>query len=538
MESLILEATAEDRGPTQEGDKQQQLVLDFGDEHEKRQLDAEKKHWNRRLAELPREQETEPSANSRTLRGEGPAHRAGGPRLSLAHQRMSDTHLIRAHQAWLGFLQQLGLVVRPARSGGRAGHSRNERDRQPTQARRCPAPGRRARTRGFCRLPKVRDRLPRLGRSTALVYPDRTCRIPSTSSSPTSTRRCDPPTPSETQSRPTRARGCFSYRGAPDVDLDKPRECAGRKQWHASPQARFERLLRETGVPIGLLSNGTHPAPRLRPAGRVHRPPDVPGGRYAGTSGRPIVAALHMLLSAASASSPAPSPRSSACPPSSGQPQVPERRLDELAEQVLDALWELLRGFQAANEATKGELLQEILEKDPQDVYGGSPRHAHAARLRPLRRGPRTDASRTRSTRRTTPSAASSSACATTHAAYPDTMDQRYGAWAQLLTLFRLIHDGGAHGDFKLPPRHGRLFNPDTWDFLEGRPYGDELDRRKVHRAAAGAGRRRLPRPREPDLSSTASASATARSTSEQIGSVYEAMMGFELREAEGPSIA
>lgn len=32
-------------------------------------------------------------------------------------------------------------------------------------------------------------------------------------------------------------------------------------------------------------------------------------------------------------------------------------------------------------------------------------------------------------------------------ARYPDTMDARYGAWAQLLVLFRLIHDGGGHRD-------------------------------------------------------------------------------------------
>ena len=29
-------------------------------------------------------------------------------------------------------------------------------------------------------------------------------------------------------------------------------------------------------------------------------------------------------------------------------------------------------------------------------------------------------------------------------ARYPDTMDQRYGAWAQLLALFRMVHDGAA----------------------------------------------------------------------------------------------
>ena len=42
-----------------------------------------------------------------------------------------------------------------------------------------------------------------------------------------------------------------------------------------------------------------------------------------------------------------------------------------LAEQVLAALNELLRGFQAANEATKNELLGEVLASDPNHVYGG-----------------------------------------------------------------------------------------------------------------------------------------------------------------------
>ena len=55
---------------------------------------------------------------------------------------------------------------------------------------------------------------------------------------------------------------------------------------------------------------------------------------------------------------------------------------------------------------------------------------------------------------------------------YPDTMDQRYGAWAQLLTLFRLIHDGGRHGAMRLPARQGYLFDPDRYPFLEGRVLG------------------------------------------------------------------
>jgi len=43
----------------------------------------------------------------------------------------------------------------------------------------------------------------------------------------------------------------------------------------------------------------------------------------------------------------------------------------QLAQQVLGALYELLRGFQAADEATKGQLLKEVLEKEPSKVYAG-----------------------------------------------------------------------------------------------------------------------------------------------------------------------
>ena len=41
-------------------------------------------------------------------------------------------------------------------------------------------------------------------------------------------------------------------------------------------------------------------------------------------------------------------------------------------------------------------------------------------------------------------------------------MDRRYGAWARLLALFRLIHKGGGHGSFRFIARKGRLFDPDA----------------------------------------------------------------------------
>src|SRR5207247_2282028 len=44
-------------------------------------------------------------------------------------------------------------------------------------------------------------------------------------------------------------------------------------------------------------------------------------------------------------------------------------RMERLAAQVLHALYELLRGFQAAHDASKGELLPQPLAEHPDEVY-------------------------------------------------------------------------------------------------------------------------------------------------------------------------
>ena len=123
------------------------------------------------------------------------------------------------------------------------------------------------------------------------------------------------------------------------------------------------------------------------------------------------------------------------------------------------------------------------------------------------------------------------------HGLYPDTMDQRYGAWGRLLSLFRLIHDGGGHGDFRVPARHGQLFNPDEYPFLEGRPQrvgrvmGESIE---VPRVSDGCIYRVL----EKLLILKGERLSYRALDVEQIGSVYEAMMGFELERAFGRSIA
>ncbi len=78
------------------------------------------------------------------------------------------------------------------------------------------------------------------------------------------------------------------------VDLDKP-VAGGERSWHASPARKFERLLRETGVPIGLLFNGT----KFR---LIYAPPKensgaltFPVGAMTEVSGRLILGAFQLL---------------------------------------------------------------------------------------------------------------------------------------------------------------------------------------------------------------------------------------------------
>ena len=116
-------------------------------------------------------------------------------------------------------------------------------------------------------------------------------------------------------------------------------------------------------------------------------------------------------------------------------------------------------------------------------------------------------------------------------------MDDREGALAQLLVLFRMIHDGAGSGVMHLPKRYGVLFDPDRFPFLEGRPVGVA---RQIHE--------RVETPRVPDstvyrafeklLVLDGERISYRALDVEQIGSVYETMMGFRLETASGKSIA
>jgi len=309
--------------------------------------------------------------------------------------------------------------------------------------------------------------------------------------------------------------------------------------WSASATRRFERLLRETHVPIGLLVNGTHIRFVYAPRGENSGSLTFPVAAMSEVAGRPILAALHELLSAY---------RLLAAPTEARLPALLQRSRDyqssvstELAQQVIDAAFDLLRGLQAADERTRpagssqGELLKDILATQPNKVYeglltvlmrcvfllyaedrglmpGGSLYQQNYA-LHGLFERLRAD-----------------------HERYPDTMDSRYGAWAQLLALFRAIYSGCDHPSMKLPARAGYLFDPERFPFLEGRPPHTTASSPTsrlplVHDGTIFRCLRRL-------LILKGERLSYRTLDVEQIGSVYEVMMGFGIGIAAGPSIA
>ncbi|MBM3983410.1 MAG: class I SAM-dependent DNA methyltransferase [Planctomycetes bacterium] len=327
------------------------------------------------------------------------------------------------------------------------------------------------------------------------------------------------------------------------TDMDEI--AADAKQWQASPQDRFVRLLRGAKVPIGLLSNGV--AVRLVYAPGGHEAPGhitFPVAALSEVAGRPALAALLMLLGAE---------RLFTLPDKQRLPALLEQSRKyqntvstELAEQVLAALFELLRGFQAADGQRKGDLLRDVLAHEPDQVYAGlvtvlmrsvfllyaeqkglmsdADVYVRYYSVSGLFERLREDAGR-----------------------YPDTMDQRYGAWAHLLAVFRLTFDGGRHTTpnrrtgrpegFELKARHGYLFDADRYPFLEGRARGSQ--RRKGERinpplVSDGVVYRVLHNLLLLDGDRISYGTLNV----EHIGSVYESIMGYRLEKAGGRSIA
>jgi hypothetical protein len=300
------------------------------------------------------------------------------------------------------------------------------------------------------------------------------------------------------------------------------------RHWHASPQAKFERLLRETGVPSGLLVSPD--AIRL-----VYAPKGESSGHItfkiadmAQVAGRPILAALHMLLSAERLFTLAQDQRLPALLIASRKHQNVVS--NKLSGQVMEALFDLLRGFQSAHDQTG--VLTEVLRDDPNQVYAGL--LTVLLRLVFILYAEDRDLLSSDETFVNSYSVGGLfERLREDEAHHPDTMDQRYGAWARLVVLFRLIYKGARHGKLNIPGRKGYLFDPDRYPFLEGRPNAktEEIQMPRVPDGVLYRVLRQL-------LILDGERLSYRNLDVEQIGSVYEAMMGFELHVAKGPSIA
>ncbi|WP_437877947.1 DNA methyltransferase [Sorangium sp. So ce513] len=314
------------------------------------------------------------------------------------------------------------------------------------------------------------------------------------------------------------------------LDLDRSETVTGT--WDYPPAAKFDRLLRHCRVPIGLLTNREVVRLVYAPHGESSGAITFRVDDMASVGGRPILDAFVMLLSAGRLFGVAADRALPALLAESRKRQA--NVTNELAEQVFDALQILLRGFEVAAERDGRDLLDDALAREHDHLYKGlltvllrlvfvlyaedrgllpveHPVYQGHLSLLGLFEQLQVD-----------------------HGAYPDSMARRFSAWGRVVSLFRSVYLGVEHGTLRMPPRRGSLFNPHTYPFLEGwgpaggAPIGqaeaqaevrvptvdDETVYRVLEKLLVFEGQRLSYRALDV----------------EQIGSVYEALMGYHVR--------
>lgn len=323
-----------------------------------------------------------------------------------------------------------------------------------------------------------------------------------------------------------------------DGDLDA---LAGDSRWPVTHHGRFLRLLLESqthdgsgaanGAAIGLHASPTTLRLSYAPRGEAPGSLSFPIEALCAWDGRVLVDALLMLVGRDRLFTVAAEQRLPALLAASRKRQ--EQVTVELAGQVEEALDLLVSGFDLANHRSRGALLRPLghesaaalrealvavllrlvflLYCEDGDVLPvDEPLYYENYSLVRLVEKLEED-----------------------RVLYPEAMRHRYGAWARICALFRLVHRGIRHGKLVLPPREGDLFDPNRHPFLEGRvsehdegtelPPVDDGVVLDVLTRLVYLGQQRLSY-RNLDV--------------EQIGSVYEALMGLEVRRLSGRTFA
>ena len=334
--------------------------------------------------------------------------------------------------------------------------------------------------------------------------------------------------------------------------FDKPETQTG--DWRYPPAAKFDRLLRACRVPIGLITNGEAIRLIYAPHGEASGSITFDLTDMGEVAGRPILDAIVMLLSAQ---------RFFGVKADDALPSLlrlsRERQANvtnTLAAQVFDALDTLLRGFEAAAQRDRHADLRALIALAQAEATDGAADaqhapddHVYGGLLTVLLRLVFLLYAEDRELLPTDQETYASSLSLgqlfedlqRDHDAFPDTMSRRFGAWSRLLALFRVIYDGVEHGTLRIPRRRGELFAPARFPFLEswqlpdtavathlpemakvGVPtVDDETVYRVLERLMILDGQRLSYKVLDV----------------EQIGSVYEALMGYGVVALESPAV-
>lgn len=301
--------------------------------------------------------------------------------------------------------------------------------------------------------------------------------------------------------------------------------------WEATPHQRFERLLRENeaGVRAGILLTDDQLRLVYAPKGETSGWLSFPLRALATVAGRPMLGGLKLALNAFRLHNDTPERRLPALLTQSRDAQAEVSA--KLAEQVLGSLHQLLRGLHAADEVR----ITRVAKEQPGHLYGGlltvllrlvfllyaedrglipSATDEEARRLYDQGYGVR----------------ALHAKLTADAARYPDTMEERRGAWARLLVLFRLVHKGGGSGF--IVGRGGDLFDPTIYPFLMGQDApGDRIAPVAVSDGCILGVLDKL-------LVLDGERLSYRTLDVEQIGSVYETVMGFTVETMGGPALA
>jgi hypothetical protein len=314
----------------------------------------------------------------------------------------------------------------------------------------------------------------------------------------------------------------------PGVAPDQRGALAG---WEATPHQRFERLLRknEASVRAGILLTDDQLRLVYAPKGETSGWLSFPLRALATVAARPMLGGLKNVLSAAMLHN---RPQDQRLPALLKQSRDAQAEVSaKLAEQVLSSLHQLLRGLYAADE----KRIARLAVQQPDHLYGGlltvmlrlvfllyaedrglipSATDEEARRLYDQGYGVR----------------ALHAKLTADAARYPDTMEERRGAWARLLVLFRLVHKGGGGGF--IMGRGGDLFDPTIYPFLLGHDAaGDRIAPAPVSDGCFLGVLEKL-------LVLDGERLSYRTLDVEQIGSVYETVMGFTVETMGGPALA